>query len=174
MLGLVMIVSALLMLRPPRLLGAAAPSAGPSTERARSGWLVGAAAIGFVVGVLTGIVGIGGGFLFVPALVLLARLPMKTAIGTSLLVITMNTIAGTLGYHGQVSVQWRVVATFTAFAVVGIVAGTVLTRRVSHLGLRRAFAYFLLAMATFILYQNRAVLTNPTSALRPSNAGARR
>ena len=173
LLGVVMICSAVLMLRPPKLAAtAAAPadaaSGAPDGERR---WLL-AALVGFAVGVLTGIVGIGGGFLFVPALVLLARLPMKTAIGTSLLVITLNTIAGTLGYRGQVDVPWRVVVLFIAFAVAGIVIGTRLTRRVSQLGLRRAFAYFLFAMAAFILYQNRAILANPGSALRPSNAGS--
>src|SRR5262245_35262503 len=96
LLGLVMICAAALMLRPPRL---ARPVGSPSEgdvaaeSRARKRrWLL-AALVGLSVGVLTGVVGIGGGFLFVPALVLLARLPMKTAVGTSLLVISMNTLS---------------------------------------------------------------------------------
>ena len=175
LLGLVMICSAILMLRPPRLqpVPSEEPSAAGEATGDRRRWGA-AAAVGLGVGVLTGVVGIGGGFLFVPALVLFARLPMKTAIGTSLLVITLNTFAGSLGYRGQVSVPWGVVALFTGFAIVGILVGTRLTRRASHLGLRRAFAYFLFAMAAFILYQNRAVLAHPASALRPSNTGGRR
>lgn len=131
------------------------------------------ALIGFGVGALTGVVGIGGGFLFVPALVLLGGLPMKTAVGTSLFVIAMNTAAGSLGYHGQVDVPWGTVALFTVIAIAGILAGTAVVRRVSQQGLRRAFAYFLFLMAGFILYQNRAVLAHPAAAMRPSNAGAR-
>jgi len=174
MLGIVMICSAILMLRPPRLPSAAGVDgdAAHSPPKGRNWFL--AALVGLGVGILTGIVGIGGGFLFVPALVLLGRLPMKTAIGTSLLVITLNTIAGSLGYRGQVSVPWGVVLAFTAFAIGGIVVGTRLTRRVSQRGLRRSFAYFLFVMAAFILYQNRAVLADPGGALRPTNAGGGR
>jgi len=173
LLGVVMICSAALMLRPPRLASSGAPAPGDTIDAParKRRWLL-ASLVGLSVGVLTGIVGIGGGFLFVPALVLFARLPMKMAIGTSLLVITLNTLAGTFGYRGQVDVPWRVVLLFIVFAIAGIVVGTRLTRRVSQQGLRRAFAYFLFAMAAFILYQNRAILANPRSALRPSNAGS--
>jgi uncharacterized protein len=177
LLAVVMICSAALMMRPPGSMSSGVSSSPSTTAMDSSGgrrrWLL-AALVGLAVGVLTGVVGIGGGFLFVPALVLLARLPMKTAVGTSLLVITMNTAAGSLGYRGQVDVPWRVVALFVAFAVAGIVVGTRLTRRVSQLGLRRGFAYFLFGIAAFILYQNRVILANPGSALRPSNAGSRR
>jgi uncharacterized membrane protein YfcA len=107
---------------------------------------------------LTGLVGVGGGFLIVPALVLLAGVPMKQAVGTSLLVIAMNAAAGFLGYAGQIEVQWGVVAAFTAVAVVGILAGASLVRYVSPRLLKRSFAAFLVAMGLFILYQSRAVL----------------
>lgn len=110
------------------------------------------------VGVLTGLVGVGGGFLIVPALVLLAEVPMKAAIGTSLLVIAMNSAAGFAGYLGSVEVRWAVVAAFTALAVGGSFAGTYLARFLSGMALKRAFAVLLVLMAVFILYQNREVL----------------
>jgi uncharacterized protein len=109
------------------------------------------------VGLLTGLVGIGGGFLVVPALVLLGRIPMKHAVGTSLLVIAMNSISGFAGYLGQVDVPWSFVAGFTGIAIGGIVAGTYLVRFVSQSALKRTFAVFLVLMGGFILYRNRDV-----------------
>lgn len=170
LLGVVMVLSGALMLRHPKQAPSGANRPGrPSVARR----VVPVAAVGLGVGVLTALVGIGGGFLFVPALVLFARLPIKHAVGTSLFVIAMNTTAGSLGYHGQVEVPWQVVWLFTSIAIIGILVGTRIVRAVPPLVLRRAFAYFLFAMATFILVQNRAVLANPAAALRPSNAGTR-
>jgi uncharacterized protein len=113
---------------------------------------------GVGVGVLTGLVGVGGGFLVVPALVLLARVPMKQAVGTSLLVIAMNSAAGLTGYSGSVHVPWAFMGLFTGVAAAGAFAGTYLIRFVSQQGLKRAFAVFLLFMGGFILYQNRSVV----------------
>jgi uncharacterized membrane protein YfcA len=116
-------------------------------------------AVGLAVGVLTGIVGIGGGFLIVPALVVLGRVPMKQAVGTSLLVIAMNSVSGYAGYAGTVTVPWGFLAGFTGVAIAGILAGTYLVRFVSAAALKRGFAVFLLAVGGLMLYQNRAVLT---------------
>lgn len=113
---------------------------------------------GIAVGVLTGLVGVGGGFLIVPALVLLAGIPMKEAVGTSLLVIAVKSAAGFYGYLGQVEVAWGFMAAFTCVAVVGILSGAYLVRFVPQATLRRAFSVFLVAMGALILYQNRAVL----------------
>ncbi len=139
-----------------------APRAANPTRRAtgeawtaRTLLLLSATALG--VGVLTGLVGIGGGFLIVPALVLIVGVPMKRAIGTSLLVIAMNSLSGFLGYRGQVQVSWSFVATFTGVAVVGILAGTLLVRHVPAALLRRGFALFLIVMSAFVLWQNRGV-----------------
>ena len=121
-------------------------------------------AAGVGVGMLTGFVGIGGGFLIVPALVLLAGLPMKQAVGTSLVVIAMNSAAGFAGYAGTVAVPWGFLAAFTACAVVGILLGTRLVRHVSAGALRRGFAVFLLAVAALVLYQNRGVFTPGAAA----------
>lgn len=117
------------------------------------------AIVGLAVGGLTGVVGIGGGFLIVPALVMLARTPMKQAVGTSIVIIALNAIAGAAGYLGQVTVPWGFMAEFTAFAVGGILAGTWLVQFVAADVLRRAFAIFLLAMGGLVFYQNRRVMT---------------
>lgn len=109
---------------------------------------------GLAVGILTGLVGVGGGFLIVPALVVLGRIPMKEAIGTSLLVIAMKSAAGFAGYVGQVDVPWAFMSGFTAVAAVGILAGTYLSGLVPQAALKRSFAVFLLIMGTAILYQN--------------------
>jgi uncharacterized protein len=114
--------------------------------------------VGLAVGVLTGLVGVGGGFLIVPALVVLGRIPIKQSVGTSLLVIAMNAASGFAGYLGTVDVEWRFVALFTGVAMVGILVGTRLVRHVSAAELKRAFAAFLVLMATLIIVQNRAVL----------------
>ena len=96
--------------------------------------------------------------MIVPALVLLAGLSMKDAVGTSLLIIALKSAAGFIGYLGLVDVDWVFLGLFTAVAVIGILAGTRLVRHFSQTGLRRSFALFLVIMAVWILYQNRDVL----------------
>ena len=129
------------------------PSPGKEEEGRMAPGLV--AAAGFGVGVLTGLVGVGGGFMIVPALVLLGGMTMRHAVGTSLLVIAMNSAAGVAGYWGQAAVRWDVLGAFTAIAAAGIVAGTRLSRRVPQEALRRSFAAFLVLVAGFILWQSR-------------------
>ncbi|MGL4622178.1 sulfite exporter TauE/SafE family protein [Chroococcidiopsis sp.] len=126
-------------------------------------WLV---SEGLGVGALTGLVGVGGGFAIVPALVLLGKVPMKQAIGTSLLVIVLNSIAGFLGYLGRVNLNWELITTFTVAASLGIVAGAYLVRFVQARHLQKAFGYFLLAMAAFIFWQNRTELHSQKSPRR--------
>lgn len=111
----------------------------------------------FGVGLLTGVVGIGGGFLIVPALVLLMRVPMKRAIGTSLVVIAMNAAAGSLGYIGHVDMSWDYVAWFTLAAILGIAAGTKLGRSLPTRALARAFAVLLAVVALFVLVERIAM-----------------
>jgi len=120
--------------------------------------------LGLGVGVLTGVVGVGGGFLIVPALTQLARLPMHMAIGTSLTVIAMNSFAGTLGYLGQVPLPYPLLVPFTALAVVGIVAGTLVAHRVRQQSLRRAFAVLLVLVASYIVYENRPQSSGTTAS----------
>jgi uncharacterized membrane protein YfcA len=153
--GVVMLVAAFFMFRE----GEPARDA-PGTEKgslART-YLLLLLALGGAVGVLTGLVGVGGGFLIVPALVLLAKVPLKQAVGTSLLVIAMNSFAGFAGYLGEVSFEWGPMALFTALAVAGSFAGTYLVRFVPQGALKRSFAVFLIIMAAFILYENRGAM----------------
>lgn len=110
---------------------------------------------GIGVGVLTGLVGVGGGFAIVPALVLLGRVPMKQAIGTSLLVIVLNSVAGFLGYLGQVPLAWELMGSFIVAASLGTIPGAYLARFVPARRLQQTFGYFLLAVAAFVLAQNR-------------------
>lgn len=111
------------------------------------------------VGALTGLVGVGGGFLIVPALVLFLDVPMKRAVGTSLLVIFLNAAAAFAGYMGQVALPWGVLAAFGLCAVVGIIAGSHLVHYVSARALRRAFALFLVVVAVFMLLRNLPLAT---------------
>ncbi|MEP6744343.1 MAG: sulfite exporter TauE/SafE family protein, partial [Gemmatimonadota bacterium] len=110
-------------------------------------------AIGVALGLLTGIVGVGGGFLIVPALVLLLGLDMKKAVGTSLGVISLNAASGFAGYLGQVTMDWTLMAGFTGVAVAGVFGGAALVPMVSQQQLRRGFALFLIAVAAYILYR---------------------
>ncbi|MDV3242841.1 MAG: sulfite exporter TauE/SafE family protein [Methylocaldum sp.] len=108
---------------------------------------------GLMVGVLTGLVGAGGGFLVVPALNLLGGLPMHAAIGTSLLVIAMKSFAGLAGYITHVSIDLELVSIVTGVAIVGSVLGGLLSRHVSGQSLRRIFAVFVIAIACYLLYK---------------------
>ncbi|HIK05198.1 MAG TPA: sulfite exporter TauE/SafE family protein [Trichormus sp. M33_DOE_039] len=110
---------------------------------------------GIVVGTLTGLVGVGGGFAIVPALVLLGKVPMKAAIGTSLLIIIMNAIAGFIGYLGHVTLDWGLMLSFILAASIGTVAGGYLSQFVPAARLQKSFGYFLLAIAALVMFQNR-------------------
>ncbi len=112
---------------------------------------------GLAVGVLTGLVGVGGGFLIVPALVLLGKVPMKAAVGTSLLVIAMKSASGFVGYLGQVEIPWAFMGLFTTVAIAGSFGGTYIARFVPQEMLKKGFAAFLIVMGVFILFQNRGV-----------------
>lgn len=109
--------------------------------------------MGLGVGVVTGAVGAGGGFLVVPALALLGGLPMPVAVGTSLLVITMNSAAGLAGHLSTVPIDWTIAGAVTAAAVLGSLLGTRLIARVDPDAVRRAFGWFVLLMASLILGQ---------------------
>lgn len=106
---------------------------------------------GLVVGAVTGLVGAGGGFLVVPALVLLGGLPMTTAVGTSLVVIAMKSAAGFVGYLGHVEVDFQLASIVAASAVVGSVIGGKLASRVSQEALRKGFGWFVVAMGVFMM-----------------------
>ncbi|MBO4160765.1 MULTISPECIES: sulfite exporter TauE/SafE family protein [Micromonospora] len=106
---------------------------------------------GAVVGLATGLVGAGGGFLVVPALALLGGLPVPVAIGTSLLVIAMKSFAGLAGYLWTVDINWPLAAAVTVAAVLGSLLGGLLTSRVPADVLGRSFGWFVLVMGGFVL-----------------------
>lgn len=145
-LGATIVAAAVSMLRPT-------PAERADGLAPRPVWMVVLA--GAAVGVLTGLTGAGGGFLIVPGLVLLARMPMKEAVGTSLLVIVMNTLAGFAGYAGTVEIDWVTLGPFTAVAIMGIIAGTRLVTRVPAALLRRGFALLLVVVGALVLWQSR-------------------
>jgi len=107
--------------------------------------------IGLGLGFMTGLLGVGGGFLIVPALVVLLGLDIKQAIGTSLGVIALNAASGFIGCLGQVTMDWTLMAGFTGTAIIGVFAGAALVPKVSQQQLRRGFAVFLIAVAVYIL-----------------------
>jgi uncharacterized membrane protein YfcA len=132
----------------------------PSATSPRRGAVALLVAEGLAVGLLTGVVGVGGGFLIVPALVLLA-LPMREAVGTSLAIIAANCAVGLYGYFGHVSLDWRAVALVTAGTIPGTFLGVHLHGLIPQQALRRGFAVFLLLVAAFILYRNLATVPAP-------------
>ena len=108
---------------------------------------------GLAVGLVTGVVGAGGGFLVVPALAVLGGLPMPVAVGTSLIVISMNSFAGLGGYLSSVQIDWAAALAVATAAVIGALVGARLTAMVNPDLLRKAFGWFVLAMSSVIVSQ---------------------
>lgn len=107
---------------------------------------------GLIVGAVTGFVGAGGGFLIIPALVVLVGMPMKMAVGTSLFIIAAKSLIGFTGdlqHHAQI--DWKLLFTITGIAVIGLFIGMTLSKKVSEKGLKKGFGYFVLIMGAFIL-----------------------
>ena len=142
----------------PSTVGAILPGCGP--EKSCSLWVVGAQGVG--LGLATGLVGVGGGFLIVPVLVLLRKLPMPTAIGTSLAIIAVNSATGFLKYLSVFSepasvgghalrVDWQTIGVFAVLGIAGSLGGNMLAGRIYQETLKRIFAVFLVVMAGYIL-----------------------
>ena len=106
---------------------------------------------GAVVGILTGLVGAGGGFLIIPALVILSKLPMKEAVGTSLVIIAAKSLIGFFGESGETSIDWQFLMTISAFAIIGIVIGTAMSKKIDGAKLKPAFGWFVLIMGIYII-----------------------
>ncbi|MEM1331533.1 MAG: sulfite exporter TauE/SafE family protein [Planctomycetota bacterium] len=119
---------------------------------------------GLGVGVLTGFVGVGGGFLIVPALAIMARLPMRRAVATSLVIIAMNSAVGLWKHVGVLGgtevLDWGTIGTFAGFGVVGSLVGKAINSKLNQSLLKRGFAAFLLLIAGFILVRETASLPN--------------
>jgi uncharacterized membrane protein YfcA len=106
---------------------------------------------GGVVGTLTGLVGAGGGFLIIPALVLLSKLPMKEAVGTSLVIIASKSLIGFLGEKNIATMDWNLLLLVSAFAIVGIFIGSIIAKKIDGNNLKPAFGWFVLVMGIYIL-----------------------
>jgi uncharacterized protein len=106
---------------------------------------------GLVVGMLTGLVGAGGGFLIIPALVILSKLPMKEAIGTSLVIIAAKSLIGFFGESGETHIDWALLGIVTSLAIVGIFIGMALSKKIDGAKLKPAFGWFVLIMGLYII-----------------------
>jgi uncharacterized protein len=102
-------------------------------------------------GMITGIVGAGGGFMIIPALVFVLKLPMKEAIGTSLLIIAFNSLLGFAGSANHISIHWQFLLTIAAFAIAGIFIGNILSKKIDGAKLKPAFGWFVLIMGIYII-----------------------
>jgi uncharacterized membrane protein YfcA len=146
--GFIMLAAAGLMVRPPRSDG---------ITEVRVAWKI--AGDGLIVGVVTGLVGVGGGFLIVPALVLLGGLEMHRAVGTSLFIIALKSFTGFVKYLDvlgdlELAVDWRLIGIFVVVGTAGSIVGNRLAARTPQTRLRQVFAAFLVAMGLFVLYTN--------------------
>lgn len=110
-----------------------------------------AAGEGSVVGILTGLVGAGGGFIIIPALVNLLRVPMKMAIGTSLVIISLNSFIGFFSSADHAEIKWDLLITISAIAAIGIIVGAQLSKKIDGAKLKPAFGWFVLIMGIYII-----------------------
>lgn len=115
---------------------------------------------GTSIGLITGLLGAGGGFLLIPALVLLLRLPMKEAVGTSLFVIALNSLIGFTGNMQDRGINWGLLIIISVLAIAGIVVGSYLNTRIPSEKLKKAFGWFVLAMGAFILAKETGLIGN--------------
>jgi uncharacterized protein len=156
--AVVMLLAAVMMFRPVKTTDA------PAVPHARSPLKIGLE--GLAVGTLTGLVGVGGGFLIIPALVLLGGLPMSLAVGTSLLIIAMKSFAGfykyfhLLGSQG-ISMHWTLIGLFIVIGVAGSFLGARIGKSVSNTGLKRGFAGFLVLMGFYVMATTLPKVLNP-------------
>ncbi len=106
---------------------------------------------GVSIGLVTGLLGAGGGFLLIPALIFLTKLPMKEAVGTSLVIIALNSLIGFAGDLGHFDIQWPFLLTITALAVIGIFIGSLIGRKIAGEKLKKGFGWFVLIMGIYII-----------------------
>lgn len=152
--GLMLTASAL-MFRSPRKRDEPPACAMKPGERAPTCGSAIIALQGFGLGFTTGLVGVGGGFLIVPVLVLLRRLPMQVAVGTSLAIISVNSATGLVksAVSASTALNWHVVGIFIAFGIAGSLVGSMLASRIDQVTLRKVFAIFLVVMAGYIAWR---------------------
>ena len=145
--AVLMVLAAIRMIRPDQ------QASTDSIQQPSSGLSWGLMLQGLGVGMLSGLVGAGGGFLMIPAMVLLAKIPMKKAVGTSLAVIAAQSLIGFTGDLQQPMIfDWILILIFTSMAILGIFIGMWLTRFFSGDRLKTGFGWFVLAMGVYILF----------------------
>ncbi|HRO46259.1 sulfite exporter TauE/SafE family protein [Agriterribacter sp.] len=156
---LTMILFAVLMLAAAvsMLKKTAAPSAKTPTVRSSKDYFH-LGLFGLGIGCVTGFLGAGGGFLIIPALVLLLKLPMKEAVGTSLFIIAINSLVGFTGDLGHYVIDWFFLLCITAIASVGILIGAQLAKKIPSEKLKRGFGWFVLVMGMYIIVQEVMIL----------------
>ncbi len=113
---------------------------------------------GVLIGLVTGFLGAGGGFLLIPVLVLILKMPMKQAIGTSLLIIALNSLIGFTGDIGHFIIDWKFLLVITAIAIAGIFVGGVLAKKIEGYKLKKAFGWFVLIMGIYIIIKETMML----------------
>jgi uncharacterized protein len=106
---------------------------------------------GILIGLVTGFIGAGGGFLLIPALVIMMKLPMRKAVGTSLMIIALNSLIGFLGDIGRHPIDWKLIVEISAFAAAGVFLGGFFNQKVNSRKLKKMFGYFVLLMGVFVL-----------------------
>ncbi|MBP6090783.1 MAG: sulfite exporter TauE/SafE family protein [Crocinitomicaceae bacterium] len=107
---------------------------------------------GLFVGMITGLIGAGGGFLIIPALILLCNLPMKKAVGTALLIIAVNSLFGfSVDFYSGVKINWTLLLTVTSLAIGGIFIGNFISKKIDGNSLKKGFGWFVLTMGVYIL-----------------------
>lgn len=107
---------------------------------------------GLIIGLVAGFVGAGGGFLIIPALLILAKTPMKTAVGTSLFIVAIQSLIGFLGdLTSNVVIDWNMLLTFTACSIVGVIIGNIFSKKVTATKLKTGFGYFVFSMGIYII-----------------------
>lgn len=148
--AVVMLLAAVMMIRDRK-------EPDPENKIKVSKWLL--IVEGLAVGVLTGLVGVGGGFLIIPALVLMGGLSMRLAVGTSLLIITLKSTIGLVKYMDVLAEQnlyinWDLVAVFAAIGAVGSFVGNKVGTKISQKNLKKGFGYFLVLMGLYIIYSS--------------------
>ncbi|WP_303315892.1 sulfite exporter TauE/SafE family protein [Flavivirga abyssicola] len=108
---------------------------------------------GLIIGTVTGLIGAGGGFLYVPALVVWANIPMKKAVGTSLIIVTINSLIGFIGDVQTLEIEWVFLLSFTLISIIGIILGVFISKFISGKKLKKSFGFFVLIMAVYIIYK---------------------
>lgn len=112
-----------------------------------------AAGEGALIGVLTGLVGAGGGFMIIPALVGLLKIPMKTAVGTSLVIISLNSLIGFSSSVGNTVIEWKFLISIAGIAVIGIIIGSYFSGKIDGKKLKPAFGWFIMVMGVYIIFK---------------------